>query len=221
MLNKQGPNKIDWCDYTWNPISGRCQHNCPYCYMHSFWRRYPEMAVNQLKEKYLLDKFPKKPSKIFVGSSTDMWGEWVDDIWINEVLRKTKENPQHSFQFLTKNPFGYRGWKLPINGWYGTSFDGTMETENNINNLVTSVSQFRKRFVSFEPLVKIPKKICLSGIHWIIIGADSNKGAARPPIAWAKYLIILAREKNISVFVKDNYEYPEVIKEFPERLFKQ
>ena len=24
-------SKIEWCDHTWNPITG-CRHNCPYCY---------------------------------------------------------------------------------------------------------------------------------------------------------------------------------------------
>lgn len=24
-------SKIEWCDHTWNPITG-CLHNCPYCY---------------------------------------------------------------------------------------------------------------------------------------------------------------------------------------------
>ena len=23
--------KIDWCDYSWNPITG-CLHECDYCY---------------------------------------------------------------------------------------------------------------------------------------------------------------------------------------------
>jgi DNA repair photolyase len=22
---------IEWCDYTWNPVTG-CKHGCPYCY---------------------------------------------------------------------------------------------------------------------------------------------------------------------------------------------
>lgn len=24
-------SKIEWCDYTWNPVTG-CKHDCPYCY---------------------------------------------------------------------------------------------------------------------------------------------------------------------------------------------
>ena len=31
--------KIDWCDSTWNPVTG-CQHNCEYCYARSIAERF-------------------------------------------------------------------------------------------------------------------------------------------------------------------------------------
>lgn len=31
--------KIEWCDYTWNPVSG-CLHNCEYCYARVLSRRF-------------------------------------------------------------------------------------------------------------------------------------------------------------------------------------
>ena len=31
--------KIDWCDSTWNPVTG-CQHDCEYCYARSLAKRY-------------------------------------------------------------------------------------------------------------------------------------------------------------------------------------
>jgi protein gp37 len=30
-MNRQGKNGIEWCDYTWNPVTG-CLHGCEYCY---------------------------------------------------------------------------------------------------------------------------------------------------------------------------------------------
>ena len=70
------------------------------------------------------------------------------------------------------------------------------------------------RFVSFEPILA-PVDPDLFGISWIIIGANSNRGAEKPPTEWADRLIKLARESNVAVFVKDNYGYPERIKDFP------
>lgn len=30
--------KIEWCDYTWNPVVG-CKHGCSYCYAKRFAER--------------------------------------------------------------------------------------------------------------------------------------------------------------------------------------
>lgn len=219
MLNKQGPGKIDWTDYTWNPISGKCNHGCLYCYMHGFWRRYPEMAKLQFKEKYLLDKMPKKPSKIFVGSSTDMWGDWVHGELIEEVLYKVHQHKQHTFQFLTKNPKRYDDFDLSLldNCWFGTSEDGTFKTLENHKLLVDRIPKDITKFVSFEPLIESPMISFneFAELDWIIIGADSSKGAKKPLKLWADFLIHKARELNIPVWIKDNYGYPETIKEFP------
>lgn len=32
-------SKIEWCDYTYNPVTG-CLHNCPYCYAEKMSRRF-------------------------------------------------------------------------------------------------------------------------------------------------------------------------------------
>mgnify|MGYP003056095369 CR=1 FL=1 len=31
--------KIEWCDSTWNPVTG-CRHGCPYCYARSVAGRF-------------------------------------------------------------------------------------------------------------------------------------------------------------------------------------
>ncbi|MDY6789876.1 MAG: DUF5131 family protein [Thermodesulfobacteriota bacterium] len=214
MLNKQNLNKIDWTDYTWNPIAG-CLHGCPYCYMRRMEKRFSGIMTPVFRPGYLADPHRlKKPSKIFVGSSGDMWGEWVGRNHIQAVLESCSQAPRHTFQFLTKNPGRYMEFPQINNAWYGTTCDGTARTEYNIANLVFVV-QHPVRFVSFEPLLA-PVNPDLSGINWIIIGADSNPGAFKPPVEWAYHLIGLAEEKSIPVFVKDNYGYPDRIKEMPE-----
>lgn len=212
-MNKQGPKKIDWCDYTWNPISG-CLHDCFYCYMHRMEERFsgimrPAFHFNRLSQPTTL----KKPSLIFAGSSGDMWGKWVPTLWIDAVLKICESTPWHTYQFLTKNPARYFVFKTYQNCWYGTTVDGLSFTANNINDLVTSTENALK-FVSFEPLLTeiVPD---LSGINWVIIGADSTRGAKEPPKEWADTIIKIARKQGISVFIKDNYHYPERIKEMP------
>lgn len=57
--------------------------------------------------------------------------------------------------------------------------------------------------------------LVLQDVSWIIIGADSNRGAKKSPVEWATKLIKRARNENVAVWIKDNYGYPETIKEFP------
>jgi protein gp37 len=45
--------KIEWCDYTWNPVSG-CLHNCSYCYARKIANRFRDRDFDQY-EKYHVD----------------------------------------------------------------------------------------------------------------------------------------------------------------------
>lgn len=219
MLNKQGEGKINYCDYTWNPISG-CLNTCSYCYMRRMEKRFPGIMAPKIKKNYLADPVKlKKPSVIFVGSSGDMWGDWVKTEDIDDVLDVCHLAPQHTYLFLTKNPRRYGDFKtLPNNAFYGTTVDGTARTENNIYQLASCTPLINKTFVSFEPLIN-EVELPGFGFNWIIIGADSTKGAAKPPKEWADKLIDQAGHRNVPVFVKDNYGYPRIIRETP--FFKE
>lgn len=123
--------KIDWCDSTWNPITG-CLHGCEYCYARkhakrfgthftSFpakihWQEKPMKLNGKIQpypydfeptiHRYLLDKPQhwKKPRTIFVCSMADLFGEWVPLEWIREVFKACLVAGQHRYIFLTKNP---------------------------------------------------------------------------------------------------------------------
>ena len=223
MLNRQGPGKIDWTDWTWNPISG-CKHGCPYCYMLRMEKRFPGIMKPAFKPEYL-DRFQqvrkvRSGDKIFVGSSGDMWGEWVPKEWIHIFFYKAvRKRPDVIFQFLTKNPERY--WEFDFreyqNCWFGTTVDGTKRTELNMSCLVNAIDRQGPKFISFEPLLATPSIDIdeFKELDWIIIGADSTRGAELPPLSRADGLIQLARENNIPVWIKDNYRYPDTIKEFP------
>ena len=158
----------------------------------------------------------KPGDKIFVGSSGDMWGGWVSRTWIHKVLQNVSLNCDYIFQFLTKNPERYGEiTSLPSNAWYGTSVDGLDFTKDNIHLILKNVPQNHIKYISFEPLLR-PVLPTLAGINWVIIGADSNPGAKRPPKKWADIIIKEADKYNIPVFIKDNYNYPTVRKEFPQ-----
>jgi len=219
----------EWFNKSWNPINGRCLNNCadlngePYCWM---WR--PGGIGDRFKKTHdhplclnekILNHIPIS-GRVFVGSSTDMWHKTISERWKQIVLEECRRNETSNvtYFFLTKTPNSYQValelslLSLPKNCWFGTTSDGTNFTEFNVMQLKSI--NLRNRFVSFEPLLSKPEEN-LEGIKWIIIGADSRKGKPKPPKEWADYLIQEARRVGAMVLVKDNYGYPERIKEMP------
>lgn len=44
-------SKIEWCDHTWNPITG-CRHGCPYCYARRLTKRFSgDVRLNLMAKK--------------------------------------------------------------------------------------------------------------------------------------------------------------------------
>lgn len=52
-------SKIEWCDHTWNPITG-CLHNCPYCYAKRMVTRFAgDVRLNKMaNDDYITEKGP-------------------------------------------------------------------------------------------------------------------------------------------------------------------
>ncbi len=139
-MNKQKTSEtsrgIEWTDYTWNPIKG-CLHGCSWnmpdgsianCYAEDVANRvarttYPEGFEHHYFEPKRLDEPAKlkTPSRIFVGSMADVFGHWVPGYHIDQVLEVCESCPQHTFQFLTKNPLRALNFPLPKNVWLGCS----------------------------------------------------------------------------------------------------
>mgnify|MGYP001044987930 CR=1 FL=1 len=125
--------RIDWCDSTWNPVTG-CRHGCDYCYAESMARRFDggKILKNGVRtvldkpvringkaapypygfiptfHKYRLDNYKTKEGRrIFVCSMADLFGAWIPDEWIEDVFGACVAAPQHTYLFLTKNPERY------------------------------------------------------------------------------------------------------------------
>ena len=52
--------KIEWCDSTWNPVTG-CRHGCPYCYAQRIAKRYGGWTTSGKKTT---DNFFKDPPEL-------------------------------------------------------------------------------------------------------------------------------------------------------------
>lgn len=207
-MNRTG---IEWTDFTWNPVTG-CKHGCPYCYAREVANRFPAHFPKGFEPMFRPKRLDepgraKNGARIFVCSMADLFGAWVPDVWIEAVLEVVRANPQHTFQFLTKNPARYWDIDRPENAWYGTTVDGP----DALDRIEWVRGLDRTSFVSFEPLVREVDPT-LTGLDWVIVGGRSAAGglpAVRPHPDLIETILEAAVKGHIPVFVKDNAQYTD------------
>lgn len=214
-MNKQGLNGISWTNYTWNPITG-CLNNCFYCYGRKIYQRFnksfkPEIHHDRLAQPCKVDK----PSKIFTCSISDLWGKSVPPLWRAEVWNIMYACPQHTFQVLTKQPQNITDLdfqQLPQNLWLGVTVTGISDEWR-----YGYLKEYKGiKFVSYEPLLN-PIGTYLKEVNWIIVGAMTGQGTQNfiPKKEWVQRIIDYARKYKISLFLKNNLQWPEKIQQFP------
>lgn len=220
-------NSIGWCDMTLNPINGLCYGDCvtpdgrQYCYYsgeRGIAKRFgisPELSLDLT----VFDKLPKKkPKRVFLCSTNDMWSQRIPDEWILKIMANIEANPQHLFFILTKesdrilrfeNEYNL---KWPNNCWVGTTITRIKEYFRwyYLRKVTLNIPV---KFVSFEPLfedvgsnffstfffmtVPLPK--------WIILGRLTGFGYKYdPPREWLEKILKEASHFKIPVFCKDN-----------------
>jgi DNA repair photolyase len=48
-LNKSTGNLYEFVTHSWNPIQGKCPHDCSYCYVERTFRRYGNMNIYSME----------------------------------------------------------------------------------------------------------------------------------------------------------------------------
>lgn len=256
--------KIDWCDSSWNPVTG-CLHGCEYCYARGIANRFGflkddgklheldkpctrdyyedgEIVRADVKQpypngfaptfhRYRLDEPQKwtKPRTIFVCSMADLFGAWVPDEWIIEVLNACRKAPWHRYLFLTKNPERYDALEeadlitdADMNFWLGT-------TTTDITKDLLHFNEALHTFQSCEPMLKpwpparepnqeSVRKNWLP--EWVIFGAETGnrKDKVIPEKAWVDNAVQMCRNMGAYVFMKESLREimgDDFIQEFP------
>jgi protein gp37 len=68
-----------------------------------------------------LENVPR-PKRVFVGSTMELFGDWVKDEWMDIILHDAKRLVLHTFIILTKKPENLIKWSpFPDNCWVGVS----------------------------------------------------------------------------------------------------
>ena len=196
--------KIDWCDSSWNPITG-CLHGCPYCYARSMARRFGGKIITGHDHLYILEEparradgtinpYPygfdptyhkyrltipqewKKPQTIFVCSMADMFGDWVPEDWIDQIFTACLAAPQHRYLFLTKN--GKRYIELAKNGVLVDNENFWYGCSVTRPEEPFFFSDRYKTFASIEPILEpfdwVPGLNHIELPDWIITGAETG-----------------------------------------------
>lgn len=261
--------KIDWCDATWNPVTG-CLHGCEYCYARRIAERfgstgteintengyecdlYEGTGENHVLEKpymrewksgkitkapypfcfdptfhrYKLDEPQrwKKPRTIFVCSMADLFGYWVPDDWIAEVLKACDAAPQHRYLFLTKAPARYKKISSLMPSWEETYLEksrpvmmfGASATDD---VMMDYAYKSDAEWVSVEPLLEPIEPewfINSSGSdgdcsefrrwEWVVVGAETgnSKHKTVPKREWVEEIVKVCKEYGTPVFMKES-----------------
>jgi protein gp37 len=163
----------------------------------------------------------QKATTYFVNSMSDLFHGSVPDTFIGGVWDVMAATPQHTYQILTKRPqrmaqylgvtYAARVWRrhdylwcgpveLPLhNVWLGTSIENDRYAFRAAHLRETPAAV---RFLSLEPLIGPLPSLDLTGIDWVIVGAESGRGARPMDEGWARDIKDQCVERGIPFFFK-------------------
>jgi protein gp37 len=114
---------ISWTNKTWNFVTGcsKISDGCRYCYAAALserfgWTKTPWTIQNEaenirLKPHKLAEIYAeRKPVRVFVNSMSDAFHRQIPDWFIAAAFNVMLDNPQHTFQILTKRPEAAVDW---------------------------------------------------------------------------------------------------------------
>jgi protein gp37 len=225
-------DSIEWAKWTWNPVTG-CKHGCQYCYARDIANRYSDAFPEGFEPTFHPERLgapenTKIPLSIdhgnrnvFVCSMADLFGEWVPQEWIDQIIESCTKAPEWTFIFLTKNPKRLVGIEWPENAWVGTTVDCQVRVDDAVS-VFYKLNQHKFRpvvtFLSCEPLNEELDfgERDLNNFDWVIIGGRSSSSCApafQPKWEWVESLHNSARASGCKIYWKPNLkvrptEYP-------------
>ena len=214
-------SKIEWCDKTWNPITGcsKISPACKNCYAEKMSKRLAGRFGYPVDDPFKPGTFhPDKlnePLKwngklVFVTSMGDLFHDNVRKNLIKKVFHVISRS-NNTFILLTKRPrkmakclseYANKLKRFPPNIWAGI----TVESEDTTWRIdVLGDIPVRVKFISAEPLLSelgIMGELCSNGIDWVICGGETGPGARPMKKEWAVSLKDQCKELNIPFFFK-------------------
>jgi protein gp37 len=208
--------KIEWCDFTWNPIKGLCPVGCWYCYARRIYERFkldpkPWLDVAELN---MTVKTRRTGKWVFVCSTFELFHP-IADKWRDMIFDVIQHRPDLTFIVLTKMPENI-DCPMPDNVWLGTTVTSTDDLGRSSEILKHKASL---HFVSVEPMLGYIPYETILGMDWIIIGRLTGHGKNRDPKPHHLFLLVdQCKRAKVPIFIKNNLREiwgAPLIQEFP------
>jgi len=220
-MEEKKSNMYEFIGETINPLLGKCQHSCKYCYVEGLKRRFEAINTRysgevRLDEKVLKKKL-KKGVRYFVGSCNDIFADNVPYEMKKAIIDWCNNNPQSEILLQTKNPAGLDCFDAKFFNVLNSNVTlcVTIETDNyEITNEITNappyinridfianMSEYNRMQITIEPIMKMSnikvfaKEISECNVEQINIGADSGKNNLEEPTKEEVLLLISELER--------------------------
>lgn len=212
--------KIEWADYSWNPIKGLCPEACWYCYARAMCRRFKREQEPRLDGYALRDPVTITAAnlwkRVFVCSTFELFNP-IADKWRDKIFSHIEHYRDLTFIILTKRPERIDR-PMPDNVWLGVSVTRPDDLWRWFN--IDQLQKARVKFISFEPILEPFNKLDLGyqmlKADWVIAGRLTGRGHQHDPsISTLNNIIGMSKAP---VFLKNNLKgiWPgPLMQEFP------
>lgn len=186
-----GKTSIEWTENTLNPTTGcdKVSAGCKHCYAEGESKRYQAMGQEKYKDGFKLRMHEsvlaipykwKKPRMVFVNSMSDLFHKDVTTDFLIRFFKAMNDNPQHTFQVLTKRSERLLELHEQLN-WTPNIWMGVSVEDSRVLHRVDDlrVTNAMTKFLSCEPLIGPLTGLDLTNVDWVIVGGESGK-KARP-----------------------------------------
>ena len=208
-------SSIEWTEMTWNPTTGcsKISAGCKFCYAEVMTRRLKAMGIEKYQSGFKIAiheneiNIPyswKSPKIVFVNSMSDLFHESIPLEFIKKVFHVMNDNPQHTFQVLTKRSDLLLKYDKELiwsaNIWMGVSIEDE-RVAHRLDDLKKTSALVK--FLSCEPLIGPLPDLNLKTIDWVIVGGESGKRKIRPmKPEWVLDIKSQCRKYKVAFFFK-------------------
>lgn len=207
-------SSIEWTEMTWNPTTGctKVTAGCKFCYAEVMAKRLKAMGIDKYKHGFQLAihedalgvpySWPGE-KMVFVNSMSDLFHKDVPLSFIKKVFKVMNDNPQHTFQVLTKRADLLLQYNEELNWtpniWMGVSIEDE-RVLSRVDFLIQTDAYVK--FLSCEPLIGPLPSLELTGIDWVIVGGESGRKPRPMSESWVIEIQEKCQESRVAFFFK-------------------